>query len=71
MIRRENMKTKRIKATELSKYAEDKNRVFGVRCRDGINRTERYFKYRSNLRKFIERPEVSDLNIFVCEVDDV
>jgi len=71
MMKRGNMKTKRIKATELSKYAEDKNRVFGVRCKEGINRTERYFQYRSNLRKFIERPEVSDLNIFVCEVDDV
>ena len=65
------MTTKKIREEELGKYPEAYNRVFGVICKDGIMKTERYFQYRRNLRKFVERPEVSDLNIFVCEVDDV
>lgn len=63
------MTTKKINVDDLGKYNEAHNRVFGVICKDGIMKTERYFQYRRNLRKFIERPEVSDLNVFVCEVE--
>lgn len=55
---------------ELGNYSEHPKRVFGVICRDGIHKTKRLFQYKRNLRRWIERPEVSDVQLLVCEVEE-
>lgn len=59
-----------VRDDNISTYAEDEKRHFIVKCRKGIMNTERCFKYRSSLRKFVEQPPVTNIRISVTENGD-
>lgn len=52
---------------KLGNIAEKRNRRFIVECRQGMFNTKRIFEYKKDLRRFIEKPHISDVRITLEE----
>ena len=55
---------------ELVGYSEKPTRRFIVECRQGMYHTKRCFEYKHDLKRFIEQPTITNLQITVQDVEE-
>ena len=59
-----------IEYNELVGYSEKPTRRFIVECRQGIYHTKRCFEYKHDLKRFIEQPTITNLQIKVEDMEE-
>lgn len=59
-----------IEYTDLIRYSEKPSRRFIVECRQGMYHTKRCFEYKHDLKRFIEQPTITNLQITVQDVEE-
>lgn len=59
-----------IEYTDLVRYSEKPSRRFIVECRQGMYHTKRCFEYKHDLKRFIEQPTITNLQITVQDVEE-
>lgn len=59
---------KEIPLSQLDHYGEKKHRLFGVPCREDILHVEKFFEKRKNLRNYVEKNNVTDVNIIIYDI---
>lgn len=61
--------SKRIEIAQLGKYNGAEDRIFKVICTENrLFRTNKYFKRKDKRRKYLDKADVSNIEMYICKV---